>query len=244
MIARITLFLACGTAAAVAVLVGNGSFNDWRSQLFWLSINILIITLAVGALLDTDLKRRRRRELQFAFQTRLALLMQELIRLTERASGGIPESPVLAIGKPPSEFARRVGASAQYLSTAKEIRADLYNEIYGTVWSMLEDLNRNFIRLFSRDHEDMLDNYQRLFLLSRRWRFVIGLTSGEIEEIKRLEIQVREHPENNFEVERLKDMRERTDRAKGEVLKLLVDTADLLLEILRKSAGSLIDLAP
>lgn len=61
--ARLVLVAACATAAVVAVVVGENPLKDWDSQLLWLSVNIVIISLAVEALLSRDPVRRRRREL-------------------------------------------------------------------------------------------------------------------------------------------------------------------------------------
>lgn len=241
---RILVVVICAVAAAVAVSVGQKPFSDWESQLFWLAVNVLVVTLAIGALLDSDLRRRRRDELQFGFQARLVLLIQELLKLVDQLPDALPGPPVSAIGSLPQEFEHRLAGSVRLIVDAKGIHEDMYDSVYPTVWMLLDDLGRNFVRLFSEERPDMVTNYKELLLLGHKWRYISELSPGALSDISRMKENVKENPGDEFAVKSLNGMMEGADKAKKDALSLLVDTGNLLFSILQQSAGPLIELAP
>lgn len=240
---RGTIFVVCAAAAVGAVLLGDGALDVWGSELFWLALNVLLVTLLLEAVLARDVHRRRKSEVEFGFQTRMALLAEELIGLVRESEKTQPPSPLWAIDGSPKAFAAGVSPSMTYVECAAAIASERYDESYGMIGAWLRELGQNYVRLFSRDQEAMLMNYRALQACAKRWRYQYELTPDAEARTRRLAEDVQREPDLGATKQELADWRAEEDAVRDDVLELLRSTGVLLHDLLRQSTGRRVALA-
>jgi hypothetical protein len=163
-------------AAAIAVLGLLASRHDPKfaenawSELFWLIAGALATTILLDSILERSAAARRRREDQFAFRTFTATVLASLLELMGAETQAINELMACAlIGN--EKFASASRKARDIIATVPDIRPPLYNPMYLDIASHLRALSERYIRIYSSTHEEMLEHYQRLQALARRWNY-------------------------------------------------------------------------
>lgn len=138
------------------------------SQLFWLSVGTIATTFLLNAILERDLSARRRREDQFAFRTFTATILSSLLAMID-TRGAVLDQLVASALASNKKFAEAARNTSTLVAKATVINPESYDSHYLDVASHLRDLANRFIRLYSKSQQEMLEHYQNLQGLARRW---------------------------------------------------------------------------
>jgi hypothetical protein len=183
MLARASRVVVFGTLAVLALgfalagqVAGGRTFDDAWTQLFWLTVGILVTSFVIQSLLSHDAEARRRREDSFAFRTFTGAMLDQLSGIVGAAPA--PQASVMAaaIGSA-EEFAAKAADAGRGVRAAGAVDADAYLRGYLDIASGLRNLAVGHTRTFSSSRQQMVDSYGRLMALAARWDYRDELSS-------------------------------------------------------------------
>lgn len=226
---KISIFIALSLIAVVfGILAGRKDVtfevSIW-SQLFWLTVGTIATTFFVNAVLERDLSARRRKEDEFAFRTFTATILYSLLQIVKAASLSLNQLAVSAL-ESNKKFAEAAEQTRTAIAASAAIEPGLYNAHYLDVASHLRELANRFIRLYSKDHKEMIVHYQDLQELARRWNYKDIFSEGALAYTNSLE------PADRIRIEREAEF----SREVAAVKDLLKDTATYLSHLARRVA--------
>lgn len=149
------------------------------SQMFWLTIGTIATTFLLNAILERDLAARRRKQDQFAFRTFTGTILSSLLDITS-ARLTVTNQLMSSALTGNKEFAQSAQTTSELISKATEIQPDAYHSHYLDVANHLRDLANRFIRLYSANYEEMVEHYQNLQRLARKWNYRDVFSEGSI----------------------------------------------------------------
>ncbi|MFI5116772.1 MAG: hypothetical protein ACHP8B_08735 [Terriglobales bacterium] len=173
------LFVALALIAAVslraALKSGGKFFDDFWSELFWLSLGIIATTFVLEQILSHNQEVLRRNEDAFAFRTSTGWLMGLLFKMSEPAQNLSDDLAASALSGN-REFAESAERANRMISATTAVEPDVYHQHYLDLSSGLRGLAQSYIRLFSSSREEMLQNYRQLEDLASRWNYSDSLS--------------------------------------------------------------------
>ena len=223
-IAFMLLALLAGLFFGIGHLFEPHFLADLWSQLFMLTVGTLATTFVLDALLRRDTRHRQLMRDALAFRTFATNLLSQLLEISgaRTASRELFEA-ALAGDKP---FALVAAQIAETISQSSQLEPSAHARYYLNISSVLRDLSKQYIRLFSANQREMVTLFQELDGLANRWVYYNEFSHSAIAYRTKL------RPDDPNKTEREADFQAQTDAARV----IATETANKIADLATRSA--------
>ncbi|MBB5139853.1 hypothetical protein HNP84_009617 [Thermocatellispora tengchongensis] len=192
-------------------------------ELLWILIGAVFTAFMIEGLLNRDLENRRAKESEFAFRTFVAVLLSRICSIRSEDHETLAAKAIGAVTSSSGEFATTVKQVANVLHTSQSVDASRYNALYISVGEELRRLSTDYIRVFARSEQEIVQSYLAITRIADRWIYFDALSDWAQEAIKGA-------GEGEHATLALKSV-----EAKEEVVSLTNETVHQLVELARRA---------